>query len=40
MNTFSTTGFRCSVSKELRVIVIRSLGPTKNVKKKGKRNVS
>ena len=41
MNTFNTTGFRCNVSKELRVIVIRSLGPTKNVKKKkGKRNVS
>lgn len=39
MSTFNTTGFRCNVSKELRVIVIRSLGPTKSVKK-GKRNVS
>ena len=39
MSTFNTTGFRCNVSKDLRVIVIRSLGPTKSVKK-GKRNVS
>lgn len=38
MSTFNTTGFRCNVLKELRVIVIRSL-IIKSVKK-GKRNVS
>lgn len=40
MNTFNTTGFRCNVSKELRVIVTRSLGPMSNIKKEKKRKES
>ena len=39
MNAFNSTGFRYKVSKELRVIMIRSLGPLSNSKKE-KRNVS
>ena len=39
MNTFNTTGFRCNVSKELRMVVTRSLDSTSNVKKE-KRNIS
>lgn len=39
MNTFNTTGFRCNVSKELRMVVTRSLDSMSNVKKE-KRNVS
>lgn len=39
MNTFNTTGFRCNVSKELRMVETRSLDSMSNVKKE-KRNVS